>query len=84
MIKTPSFWANRLQEAHFGRIVIGMVQFIFNVTILLKLFDAAWWMYIVGLFTASFLTWYTGRFLEKKGIRRYFREAEFKNVKLDK
>ena len=76
------FWANRLQEMHFGQIVIGKVQMIINLTILLKVFDAPLWMYIIGLFTATFMIWYTGRFLEKCGVRRYFREAEFKNVSI--
>ena len=80
---SAKWWGKRLQEMHFGQIVIGKLQFIINLTILLKVFDAPTWIYPVGLAVSAFLLWYSGYFLEKKGIRKHFREAEFKNVRLD-
>ena len=82
MMKDVSFWSNRLHEMHFGQLVIGKIQFLINMTILLKVFDAPVWMYYIGLMVSAFLIWYIGRFLEKKGFRKYFREAEFKDVRI--
>lgn len=79
---SAKFWANRLQEMQFGQLVFGKIQIIVNLTILLKVFDAPKWMYVIGLFFVAFMLWFVGRFLEKKGVRRYFREAEFKDVRL--
>jgi len=81
-IKKVSFWANRLHEMHFGQLVIGKLQFLINLTILLKVFDAPTWMYFIGLFVSAFMIWYVGRFLEKKGFRKHFRQAEFKDVEI--
>ena len=68
---------------HFGQIIVGKIQFVVNLTILLKVFDSPMWLYPIGLILATFLLWYSGYFLEKKGVRKHFREAEFKNVKLE-
>ena len=67
---------------HFGQIVAGKVQMVLTVTIALKVFDVPYWIYPIAFIITIFLLWYVGRFLEKKGIRKYFREAEFKNVRL--
>ena len=79
-IKDISFWANRLQELHFGQIVIGKIQFIINLVILLKVFDAPTWSYIVCFILGSFFIWYIGRILEKSGMRKYFQKAQLKDV----
>jgi len=79
---SPEAWAKRLHEMHFGQIVIGKLQFIINLTILLKVFDAPTWAYFVGLFVSAFLLWFIGYVMEKTGIRKHFRQAEFKDVKI--
>ena len=76
------FWAKRFQEMHFGQLVVGKIQFLVNLTILLKVFDAPVWSYYIGLVVSAFMIWYIGRFLEKKGFRKHFRDAEFKDVHL--
>ena len=78
------WWGKRLQEMQFGQIVVGKIQFVVNLTILLKVFDSPAWIYPIGLVMATFLLWFSGYFLEKKGVRKHFREAEFKNVKLER
>ena len=81
---SAKWWGKRLQEMHFGQIVVGKVQFIINLTILLKVFDAPIWTYPVGLVVSTFLLWYSGYFLEKSGIRKEFRNAEFKDTNIEK
>ena len=76
------WWGKRLQEMQFGQIVIGKAQFVITTTILLKVFDVPYWVYAVAIPVVTFLLWYSGYFLEKKGVRKHFREAEFKNVRL--
>ena len=82
IIFQTKFWAKRFQELHLGTMVIGKIQFLINLTILLKVFDAPVWLYVIGLFVSAFMLWYIGRFLEKKGFRKHFRDAEFKDVHL--
>ena len=79
---SPESWAKRLHEAHFGQIVIGKLQFIINLTILLKVFDAPTWLYPIGLVVATFSLWFVGYVMEKTGVRKHFRQAEFKDVEI--
>jgi len=75
-------WGRRLQEMQFGQLVFGKFMFVINFTVLLKVFDAPAWSYPVAFVLITFLMWYGGYLLDKKGVRRHFREAEFKDVKL--
>ena len=79
---SPESWAKRIHEMHFGQIVIGKLQFIINLTILLKVFDAPTWTYPIGLVTSAFLLWFVGYLMERAGIRKHFRQAEFNEVKI--
>ena len=87
MIKKVSFWGNRLQELDFGHILFSKFVFVItvvNFTILISLkwdFDPTNYIVPIGLATALVL-WYVGRIGEKKGLRKYFRQAQFKDVKL--
>ena len=84
---SSKYWANRLQEIQFGQMVWGKFTFILtvvNFVILISLkwdFDPTNYLIPIGILCA-FLMWYTGRFLEKKGVRKHYREAEFKDVRL--
>ena len=81
---SPETWAKRLHEMHFGQIVIGKFALIINLTILLKVFNAPTWVYVVGLFVSALLLWFIGYVMEKTGVRKHFRQAEFKDVELSK
>jgi hypothetical protein len=83
-ICSSKFWGKRLQEMQFGQLVLGKATFVINITILLKVFDAPTWSYFVGLITITFLLWWLGFILDKYGVRKHYRDAEFKDVKLGK
>ena len=87
MMKNASFWANRLQEFHFGHLVLGKVTFVISLVNLLMLFSLKFdfnpLLYLIPLgLIASLFIWLLGRYLEKKGIRKYFQDAQFKDVKI--
>ena len=74
--------AKRLQEMKFGQLVLGAFFFIINMTTMLKVFDAPAWVYMVALPFTGFMVWFVGHWLEKHNVRKYFREEEFKDVRL--
>ena len=80
MVHKIKWLGDRFQELHFGHIVIGKVAFIINIVILLKVFDAPLWIYIAGLFIVTFLMWFIGWYMERKGLRKHFMNAQFKDV----
>ena len=86
-LKDISFWANRFQEFHFGQFVIAKFWWLLSVVNALIIISIKWEFdpvdYIVPLvlFVVLF-TWITGRILEKRGFRKHFQDAQFKNVKL--
>ena len=87
-MKDVSFWSNRLQEFHFGHLVLNKITFVItivNFVILVSLkwdFDPLDYLIPIAIFT-TFLIWFIGRYLEKKGVRKYFQTAQFKDVRLE-
>lgn len=87
MMKNASFWANRLQEFHFGHLVLGKVTFVVSVVNLFMIFSLKYDFdpvsYLIPLtLVSALLIWFVGRFLEKKKIRKYFQDALFKDVNI--
>lgn len=77
----------RLQEMQFGQLVLNKfmaIITIMNTVILISVkwdFDPTYYLVPIGVLV-GFMIWYIGHVLEKKGVRKYYREAEFKDVRL--
>ena len=87
-IKEVSFWSDRFQEFHFGHIITGKFLYVANVVTMVVVFSIKYGFdpidYIIPLILfVIFTTWIMGRCGEKLGFRKYFRQAEFKDVKLE-
>ena len=77
------WWSDRFQEFNFGRTVLGSLQWILSIVILLKLFEVDWIWYIISGAFIMILTWIIGMIFELLGFRRYFYQAQFKDVELE-
>ena len=73
--------ASRLNEFDKGQFVISKGWGLYSTVILLKLFDAVWWLYIVcGLLMVP-ATWFLGWLIIKSGIWAAFTRATNEGLK---
>ncbi len=86
-IMSVKFIAQRLQEFHFGHLVLSKLTFILTVVNFLVLISIRWGfdpinylIFIVPL--CVFIIWFLGWALERKGLRRSFIQAQFKDVRV--
>ena len=86
--KTSEFWGRRLQELNFGHLILSKVALVVGFVNLILLISIKWdfdpmdYIIFIGI-AILFCTWYLGRFLDRKGVRQAFRQAEFKDVKIE-
>jgi len=62
------FVAKRLNEFSIGQFIITKVQWTVSIVILLKVFDAGLWIYIVTIPLILIMTWIAGVYVHRKGL----------------
>ena len=61
-------YSKRANEVSIGQWAVGKVQSLVSMVILLKLFDAPVWVYIVSAPIIIFIVWLAGYVLVKSGL----------------
>jgi len=85
MGKMKRFIASRLQELSFGQNMMSKVFAALNMATLLIVASMKWgfkldrWIVVIVV-TAIFMMWLVGWICEVTGIRKAYRESEFKDV----
>lgn len=74
------YFADRMNEIHWGFFVLSKLQWIINTTILLKLFDAPVWLYVVTPIVIVLALIIVGKIFNKKlrkgFINKYYEGAD--------
>lgn len=72
----------RMAEFQFGRNIMGWFQFLFQVVIIIKLFDLSQILYVLVIPVGVLCVWILGFICYKFSIVRHFREKEFSNTRM--
>ena len=75
------FWGKHLNILDKGRWLVGFIQFFLSSIMLLKLFDAPLWLYILASILALPIVWLPGYILIKMGIWDEFIRASNEGLK---
>jgi len=77
------YMAKRLNEFHWGQFLLSKIQWIINLIILLKLFGAPAWAYLVSPLFIIVATWVIGYIIEKTGFRLRIVRENFKGTNIE-
>lgn len=62
------YYAKRINEFHVGHWIIGKIQWSINIVILLKLFNAPLYVYILAIPCIFCTVWVMGYFFKRSGL----------------
>jgi len=76
------FYAKRLNEFSIGQFIVTKIQWSMSLIILLKLFDAVWWVYAISLVSLLLITWLIGVYVQRAGLwDNYIKESLKKGLR---
>jgi len=71
-------YTKRANELSVGQWVVSKFQSVFSLVIMLKLFDAPWWLYIISVPIIMFIMWTIGYVFVSTGNWASFNRETFK------